>query len=397
MNSDKITKQIKLNGNIRDASWMTRQFQKGRIRFESANGNGSTEVISETIFNQFKTCIRVINEIYEDAWDIDFRTNINNRKVTIYIQGVLILFPEVTIRNRNSRTHLIKDLLVRIKLYNQGNSNIRIAGLDGGRLTLSYAEYQSNYFHSHLPTYNGNISSGMSLPLLERFCTGSGEINIFQSKINGDGFTEERFIRYAMQIMSLVGYESIEGHPYRHISSISARSQSGSYFNLDNRKKERFKSRVIRYYKDNETIPPVDITIDSTNSYAISDNESLQSFVYNIDFTDDEKRDYFCTLSDNGQYYQYGSTPGFSTPPTVRTTFIFRGEEKRMVIEPAPATATTVTYVVHPNLFKYLKEEIEYELNQDKIRQSTINRYKIELDNAREGVQSDSIPMPADS
>ena len=93
----------------------------------------------------------------------------------------------------------------------------------------------------------------------------------------------------------------------------------------------------------------------------------------------------------------YGSTPRFSSPPVIDSIFIFRGVERAMTIEPAPVTPTTVTYIVHPNLIKFLKEEIEYELNQDKIRQSTINRYKIELDNAREGVQSDPIPVSADS
>ena len=399
MDSSKVTKQIKLNGNIRDAAWMTRQFQKGRIRFDNSNGNGITDVLNETLFNQFKTAIRVVNEVYEEAWDIDFYIHINtySRKTFIMIRGIYILFPQITIRNRDNKTHLIKDLLVRITLFNQDNSNIRVGRLMGGRLTLSYAEYQSDYFHSHLPSYGGNINPRMTLPFLNSFCTGSGEINIFQSNINGDGFSEERFMRYVMQLMSLVGYESIEGTPYRHISKISVRFQSGSVFHLDNRKKERFKSRIIRYYKDNNIIPTVDITIDSTNQYFIADNEAFQNFIYNTEFSEEEKHQYFCTLSDNGTYYTFGSTPEFSPAPVVTSTFIFRSEEKNMTIEPAPVTATTVTYIVHPNLIKHLKEEIEYELNQDKIRQSTINRYKIELDNAREGVQSDPIPVSADS
>ena len=397
MDSNRLTKQIKLSGNIRDAAWMTRQFQKGRLKLDSYGGNGLTEPISETIFNQFKTCIRIINELYEDSWDIDFSIASCNKKVHIVIKGIFILFPEVTINNRDRRTHLIKDLVVKIRIWNHTNTNIRIGDLNGGRLTMSYAEYQSNYFHSHLPTSKHVISRGMNLPYFDRFCTGSGEINIYQSNINGDGFSEERFMRYALQVMSLVSYESIEGHPYRNISRISARSQSGSYFHIDNRKKERFKHRVIEYYKGNNIIPPVDINMDSTNSYNISDNESLQSFIYDVDFTENEKRDFFCTASDNGQYYMYGSTPGFSSPPIIDSIFIFRGVERTMTIEPAPVTSTTVTYIVHPNLIKFLKEEIEYELNQDKIRQSTINRYTIESDNATESIQSNPIPVPANS
>ena len=46
---------------------------------------------------------------------------------------------------------------------------------------------------------------------------------------------------------------------------------------------------------------------------------------------------------------------------------------------------------------KYLKEEIEYELNKDKIRKSTIDRYSVELSDATESVQSNPVLVSADS
>ena len=74
MDSSKVTKQIKLNGNIRDAAWMTRQFQKGRIRFDNSNGNEITDVLNETLFNQFKTAIRVVNEVYDSQLEISLKS-----------------------------------------------------------------------------------------------------------------------------------------------------------------------------------------------------------------------------------------------------------------------------------------------------------------------------------
>ena len=392
MNTSKIKEQIQLSGNIRNVAWFTHQFEKGRVYMR-----GSDEVMSQNVFDKFKSAIRVINDIYDNSWDINFKLAFHNKKLRIEIQGIYILFPIVNITNRNNKRHTIKDLLVEIRIYNNRNQNISIENLRGGRLTLSYAEYQSDYFHSHLSTTKGAISSGMTLPYMDGFCTGSGEINIYQSNINGDGFTEERFMRYAMQILSLVSYESIEGTPYRYMDRIRTHSRSGSYFNLDSRKKELFFQKVINWYKQLETIPNIDITIDSTNSYSVAQNENFQKFVENVQYEDNDKARFFCILGENNNYYAYNSAPGFTTPPTVRTTFIFRSEVKNMVIEPAPQSNTTVTHIIHPSLIKHLKEEIEYELNKGKIRKSTIDRYTSESSNATESVQSNPVLVSADS
>lgn len=388
-----LKKQIALSGNIRDAAWFTQQYQKGRIKLLD-----NINPISSSIFEQFKTAIRVINDIYDNSWDIAFEVKEDfNNKIFLEIKGIYILFPEINITNRDRARHTIKDLLVLIQLYNHNNTALKIHSLKGGRLTLSYAEYQSDYFHSHLSISKNSISTGMNLPYLSSFCTGSGEINIYHSNINGDGFSEERFIRYAMQIMSLVSYESIEGTPYRYLRSISARLRSGHYYSADNRRKLRFKNKVISYYKQEDKIPVIDIHIDSTNSYYISDNETFKNFIYSIPFNDEDKNWFFCSLGDNNVYYSYGQTPEYATPPNIQSTFIFRNVEKRMVIEPAPEGVNTVNYVVHPNLIKYLKEEIEYELNKGKIRKSTIDRYSVKLSDATESIQSNPVPVSADS
>ena len=388
-----LKEQIALSGNIRDAAWFTQQYQKGRIKLLDNNNP-----ISSSIFEQFKTAIRVINDIYDNSWDIAFEVKKDfNNKIFLEIKGIYILFSEINITNRDRANHTIKDLLVLIQLYNYNNTALKIHSLKGGRLTLSYAEYQSDYFHSHLSISKNSISTGMNLPHLSAFCTGSGEINIYHSNINGDGFNEERFIRYAMQIMSLVSYESIEGTPYKYIRSISVRPHSGHYYNADNSRKLRFKNKVISYYKQEDKIPVIDIHIDSTNSYCISDNETFKNFIYSIPFNDEDKNWFFCSLGDNNVYYSYGQTPGYAIPPNIQSTFIFRNVEKRMVIEPAPEGVNTVNYIVHPNLIKYLKEEIEYELNKGKIRKSTIDRYSVKLSDATESIQSNPVPVSADS
>lgn len=399
MDLKRIKKQIQLNGNIRDAAWMTRQFEKGRIKLGVTNNGELPELVNRSIFEQFKTCIRVINEIYEDNWDIDFQLleNHQSKKVYIHIKGVFILFPEITINNRNNNSHTIKDLIVRINLYMSVEGSLKVEGIDGGRLHLTYAEYQSDYFHSHLSTNRYQISSNMQIPLLERFCTGSGEINMFRSELNGDGFTEERFMRFALQIMGLVSYESIEGTPHRRLERISTRPQSGLRFYIDHTRKQRFKRKVLRYYKTFNITPKIDITINSSNTYSIANNESFQRFILDIDYSEEEKREFFCSPSDDNTYYMYGNTPGYSDPPNITDKFIFRGEEKSFVIEPAPNIPTTINYIIHPDLVNHLKEEIEYALNENKIRQNTIDRYTIKSVDTTESIQSNPIPVPTNS
>lgn len=393
-----IEQQIKLSGNMRNAAWVIGQYKKGRIGIVGRN----TEEVSELVFNHFKTAIRIVNEIYENNWDIEFNVTYLRKKVFIEITGIYILFPEVIITNRNSERrngirHTIKDLLVRIRFSNVENRFLRVTGLDGGRLTLSYPEFQSSYFHSHLPTSSAEISSRTKIPLLQSFCTGSGEINIYQSEINGDGFSEERFMKYAMQIMSLVNYESIEGTPYRYIERISATPSSGRLFSDPGPGlQRRFFRRVIDYYKRNKKVPEVDIKIDPQGNYSIADNERFKDFYTNTEPEETDYQQFYCSAGENNQYYAWGFTPGFMSPPQNNNTFIFRGEERKFTVEAAPENDNDVEYKIHPKLIKYLKEEINYELNKNKVRNYTIERYTVKPDNATKSVSSDPIPVSTD-
>ena len=393
MNINKIKEQIQLSGNIRNVAWFTHQFEKGRIYMR-----GSDEVMSQNVFDKFKSAIRIINDIYENSWDINFEVSSHNNKLKIEIQGIYILFPIINITNRNNNRHTIKDLLVEIRLRSHINQDIRIDSLKGGRLTLSYAEYQSSYFHSHLSIWSNNINSNTTMPYLSHFCTGSGEINIYRSNINGDGLTEANFTTFAVQLMTLASYESIEGTPYRYMSNISARPQSGSSIYIDNRVKRDFFNFILNYYKSTDRTPIIDFSITSSKTYSINHNETFMNFINLVPFDENSKRRFFSTKGSNGVEYAFGAAPGWLTPPEIRSTFIFRGEEKRFVVDPPPTNRLSeINYRVNPDLINYLKQTIEYELNKNKIRQSTIDRYKIESSDATESIQSNPVPVSTNS
>ena len=395
-----LERELKLSGNVRNAAWMTRQFAKKRIIMGGV-------VISETLFNQYKICMKVISDIYENKWDVDFILTQTSSKIYINIKAVHILFEEIVITNSGGQNHTIKDLLVAIGLQNDDNRRLKIERLKGGRLTLTYAEFQSNYFHSHLSVDCQRLNGGdySVVPFFTPFCTGSGEINMYQSDINGDGFTERNFIAFAMQIMTLVTWESLEGMPYIYMRNIRIRPSSGSYFYPSERgHSEPVYRKILTNLIENQITPDIDVIFNSNNSFEVVDNEKISKLANELPLTDQEKDIFLCSPvpgTNNTHYYGYNSTPGFNSVPTFTSNYIFRGELRQFTVGSAPAANATTTaeiqYKLHPNVIKYVKKKLEYELNKKRIRQSTINRYKVKPSDAGESVQSDPVPVSGNS
>ena len=156
MNSSKLKEGIQLNGNMRNPTWVTRQFSKGRLFI-----NGT--LLTEKTFQKFKIAVKVINDIYEGSWDTEFELRISNNKIQIDIKALLIHFPEVQIRNSRSNKHQIKNLFIRVNLRIL-RDRLALDYIEGARTSLSYAEWQSNYFHSHLSTNSIDITADSKYP-----------------------------------------------------------------------------------------------------------------------------------------------------------------------------------------------------------------------------------------
>ena len=85
MDIKKIKKEIELNGSIRNQTWVNRQFSKSRLFLNGV-------LLTEETFRQFKIAIKVINEVYENQWDIRFYIRLYNGRIIIDINTILILF-----------------------------------------------------------------------------------------------------------------------------------------------------------------------------------------------------------------------------------------------------------------------------------------------------------------
>ena len=372
MNRNELLKlKIKRSNKILDFNWVNSQRQKGRIFI-----NGNT--VTDAIFNQLRLAIKSTNEIYEGLWDIDFQVTIASRKTHIDIKGIVIRFPQIHMTNSRNTTHTIKDLFVRIPLYKEG-SMLKVASIEGGRMTLSYAEWCSSYLHSHLRPFDKTGMQRNPLPIFSTFCTGSGHINDFMSNINGDGLTETRFTSFLIQILSLLSWESLEGTPYITMSSvrISTSGAQGRVFMPSKQIAVSLKDTIINFHKENNLLPKITYDL-SGEQYIIKHDDKFEDFLKSAPLSEGQKSNFWCTQNTQGTYYKYGSEPNRENTriPNITNKYIFRGVDVPFTIEGLPERIQeSILYVIHPTIKEYVKQELEYDTNIKKIRKSTIDRY----------------------
>ena len=364
---EKVENSLKSKGTIRNFGFILKQYEKGKLYL------GGNKVNSKRKFEQFRLLVRLLDEVYEGKWDIDFNiTQLDESEVGLNILGPIIHFPEITITNRNNKSHNIKDLFVRISISTH-NNNLYISEIQGGRTTFTYAEVSSGYSHSHLP--GTSISSERPLPYFNRFCTGSGHINDFIAEINAGEVTETNLTRLLVQIIGLVSYESIEGTPHRNMINIFIRTQSGRHYSHSIQRNLELYRRLINYYKLCDRPIPLEFILEN-GKYKLKNNSLFESFLQTIEFTESEKDYYLALIDETGQAYAYGQPPGYADLRLpVGQTFIFRNEVKTLVVTNPPTQITNIEYKIHPKVKEDIKKEIEYDINKKSVRKSTIDRY----------------------
>lgn len=393
---NELTKQIKLEDKGRDFNWINSIYTEGKL-YDQHNERQFTE----RTFNQLRTVIRTVQQIYEDQWDLEIEIiqDTDGEIDEVLVKGIVIRIGDITITN-GSRSRPIKDLFVMIQLGQnreeyvddetgdlEYRSKLYIVQLEGGRMHLDYAEYCSGYFHSHLPS-KGGLGSFLSrsgpAPYYSRFCTGSGHINDYLAELNSEGISEETLTPYLVQIIGLVTWESLDGGPHIRMSSVKISSNNGVVCNPTSTQSLSLYNNIISKYRETGEPIPLTVKLESSN-YSLEDNDNFNQFLEYYNLSDTEKQTYLCTQSTDGNYYRYGDPPGYpEIVPHDQISYIFQGQEIPFTIEDCPNREDTIglEYSLHPKIKNYIKQEIEYELNNKKIRQSTINRYSNQGSNA---------------
>lgn len=131
-------------------------------------------------------------------------------------------FPKVTIWNDKSETHNIRDLYVKFKI----DRGCRITCFEGTRTSLDEIEI-GRYNHSHM--------SQTGFGVWGTFCTGQSFV---RACLTNDLENEDSFYAFILSLPNFVEHESLEGKPYKYMSSLrdvartgGANLESTSFFN----------------------------------------------------------------------------------------------------------------------------------------------------------------------
>lgn len=153
---------------------------------------------------------KIAREVYGDNRIIEFRND------------VIVHFPEIEITNSNKKSHIIRDLYVKVHISTNVDDDyededdleglhIVTIGLDGMRTTYTLPEADKNYNHSHLSC--GGFCQWST------FCLGKSDFTILIANLSLDP-VEEQWQMFFLALDKYVRWESIEGGPYARLEEI---------------------------------------------------------------------------------------------------------------------------------------------------------------------------------
>jgi hypothetical protein len=287
---------------------------------------------------------KVVSQFFiEDHYDI---TNDNN-----YI-NVVLYYPELTIINSIELSHKLKDIYILLK-FNLNNLELEELGMT--RTTYSSIEYNSGYMYSHVNTAKLQYWTN-------GFCWGS---DTAIKKVVGRLRTGKilDFTQFLVLFKAYLEWESIEGNPYKYISSLIG-----------------FSRNYKKVYSSE-----LDYTIEDFISYISTNIEDL-SYTYTIDElyykiellpeSIDRIKELLTTHFPQYCFYLVnGNSCRFevsNTAPTIniQSQVVFKGEQKYLTIEKEEIQPNhSIPLVIHTDILKYVVDEMntlltEYMLNK---------------------------------
>lgn len=323
----------------------------------------------ETIDDKNKaSLIRILEVVFPDNWCLESVDGINR---------VIVRFPEFVIRNSRNETHTIRGLYVKVSF--DSHWCISSSSISGMRAVLLERERSSSYRHSHLPT--ASDFTGYST-----FCTGGDMIaelgmmlrnkNVFEN--------EDMYENYFETLNTYVRWESLEGGPYKRLSSIAM--SIGDDFNYGEPPYANARSKTFNYLakviKEQNLELPITLNIKEDRSLesvinvvnidrVILSNILKDAILRRIETSDDkEVKDILC-LSTGGSKYR------------LRTIGITRFVE---IAREAPVTETVELTEIRRSQspYKFKGEPIQYvllrERGQERFTKSNIEVSESVLD-----------------
>ena len=348
--------------------------------------------VNQRSTSEFFKLLDLFEAKYKENWDLGFEY-IGGNDFRPYLK---VIYPKFTITNTANESHLIKDLIVIHKIgFSDRSNSIYTYQPQGGRLSKTKLEIASGYQQSHLPSHSG----WRDLPFnTETFCVGgdtdvSRMIAEFEVEMDWD-----RYELYLFCIDSMITWESLEGAPYRRMSTVK---------HALNSRVTSVNSNNVRDIVDciimNKVPLDVDFYVDQ-GLFRIKPNERANQFIKTIilrEFNFTKYRSMLVTRVPNtfDEFLQLKAEnqPGADYEIVAKSHYtIFRGEKvfaKKIKEDSRNEKPTPIEeYIVYPKLLKDVLKQLESRIYSKAVTKSGIKIYN-SLDNANRSPAPDPIPV----
>lgn len=296
------------------------------------------QVITEETIKDFflEECSKNLEELLENK-DL-YLCNFNS----LYrIYNILVYFPEVRITNEYDEYVDVKDLWAKVEFDYKGKikGNFKL-----NRSTYSLSHISSNYVHSHCPGID---------PILEfkDCCLGTGPIkNTIHSLMME--FDESLLQLFCFELDKYVATESVQGVPYRKLSSIKKANLSNPVSNFIYKKQcnipieyrdfikdfvtDFIKSKKIKLNYFNNSyglgMPFIEYILTISNHFIEWYNNSLGTYNFDTLCLFSDKILEKVAINDNKIYTKCNNRVSHHLEKQGQVMFTFKGKEIRLNI-----------------------------------------------------------------
>lgn len=290
----------------------------------------------------YKDLVESLDMFYPNRWDFKpaseykFKDNPYDKDYVL-----MIYFPDINITNSQGHSHDIKDLYITLKFDDKGCKG----HFFGTRSTRTELELRSSYTHSHL----GNNSR---IGYLNRFCTGTGEINLCIANLISE-FSSIRFKAFLAILKPYLEWESLEGGPYIRISNISDKKviYDTEYTGWD----LRYFSEMVENNLDKLSI--------YTNEEGIFDiqTEDIEN-LFDVETIDSRMVVYKDVETLN--YYSLQNSNSNNVEVDKDVLFIFKDQPIFAKIIEKKVNKDNLIKTIHPNVTKRIREQLSQRVNE---------------------------------
>lgn len=326
------------------------------------NALSLSKKFSSEVIESLLKAIAIFEDHYKERFDFYLERNSYGQFVPV----MRVLYPKFTITNSSGFSHEIKDLVVLYYLSTGPTDQLNLRSLSGARFSKTHLEILSNYQQSHLSAVRDWEENPFQIG---NFCLGG---TTDMSYLVGEMSMQldlDRLELLLFSVDSMITWESLEGVPYKYISSIK-NADSAVISSFSQRTSERILENII----SNKRVLEVDFYIEE-NRYRIKPNKRASDFIKKIvleEFTNvSDLRNILVTPCPVYPNTYLGMKSGSSGVGTIsirdkKAYTIFNGSKiYPKVIKNNIKDIVKVPiedYIIYPNLLKNVCRELEYKI-----------------------------------